>query len=840
MSIRGAAIDLRLAAPAASAWAAAAILVGRPPAGAVVAFALWCVGGALLAGGWLLRRSVRTGRAHATLVTVAVCSVAAALVATAVAVQAPARRPQVLVDAASTGRLVTLEVVTSSTLVFDDSPGSDDGSVADGAPTTAQPSAPSSASSRPRGTGPPRTPPFGATITAASAAGVGSGPAAAVRVGVPALVFAQPPPGRTGIGAHLVVRGTLEEARPGGDVAFLVFASGSARVVADPPWFLDWANGLRAGFATAASRLPGDGGDLLPGLAIGDTAAVSANLDTAMKASSLSHLTAVSGANCAVVVGLIMLLGGAAGLGRRARIAASVVVLAAFVVLVTPQASVVRAAVMATIVLLAMLGGRPVRGVPVLGLAVVVVLTGQPWLARDYGFSLSVLATGGLLVLAGPLTRLLSGLLPRAVAVVVAVPLAAQLACQPLLILLNPTLPLYGVLANVLAEPAAPVATVIGLLSCVLLPVAPPLGQLLAAAAWLPAAWIAAVAALCARLPGAAIPWPGGLGGVVSMAVPTVLLLVAALGPVRRRTRVLAAVVALAVLAGLAGAATGDRLSRRLSMPADWQIAVCEIGQGDAVLVRSAGLVALVDTGPDTALLRSCLETLGIGRIDLLVLSHFDLDHVGGTEAVVGRSDRVLLGPSANATDERLVKRLIDGGAAVERVRRGDSGVLGELRWRVLWPRAGPGGRPWQTGETVGGVEPGNDASVTIAFDPAGTCAGGCLSSLFLGDLGEHGQERVLAAGPVPRVDVVKVSHHGSADQSPRMYESASATVGVISVGADNTYGHPTDRLLDLLAGIGTTAVRTDTDGLVLLSPGGAPGEVAEWRAAATRVGARD
>jgi competence protein ComEC len=510
---------------------------------------------------------------------------------------------------------------------------------------------------------------------------------------------------------------------------------------------------------------------------------------------------------------------------------ASIVVLAAFVVLVTPQSSVVRAAVMASIVLLAMLGGRPVRGVPVLSLAVVVVLSSQPWLSRDYGFALSVLATGGLLVLCGPITRALSRRLPTAVAVVLAVPLSAQLACQPLLITLEPALPLYGVVANVLAEPAAPVATVLGLVACVLLALAPPLGQVLAAVAWAPAAWIAAVARFCAALPMASMPWPPGVAGAMLLALVTVAALVGALGRVRRRVRVPAALLAFAVVVGVVGAAAGERVSRRLAMPADWQIAACDIGQGDAVVVRSAGRVALVDTGPLPAPLEECLDELGVGRIDLLVLSHFDLDHVGGVDAVASRAVRVIVGPSADATDDRLLTRLADGGAAVVRVDRGATGQLGDLRWRVLWPRAGPRGAP-------AGVEPGNDASVTVAFEPVGACPGGCLSSLFLGDLGERSQARVLAAGGVPRVDVVKVSHHGSADQSPRLYERAAATVGVISVGADNDYGHPTSSLLDLLATAGTTSVRTDRDGLVLLSPGAAPGEVRVWTAGAS--GRRD
>jgi competence protein ComEC len=792
MSDGARAIDLRLAAPAAGAWLVTGLLVGAPALGAPAAIALWCVAGLAL-GAATLRRGRRGG---AFLAAAALVVAAGALVATSVAVQAPARAPAVLVAAAETGRPLTLLLTTTETL---EAGGTDDASQGD------------------------RAEPFSATITAVLAPARAGGEApVGIGTSVQAVVFAAAPSHRTGIGSALLLRATVEQTSPGDAAAFLVFGSAAARVTAQPPWYLDWANGLRSGFAQTAATLPGDGGDLLPGLAIGDTAAVDERLDEAMKASSLSHLTAVSGSNCAVVVGLIMLLGATVGMGRRARILASALVLVAFVVLVTPQASVVRAAVMALVVLLAMLSGRPVRGVPVLSLAVVVVLAGEPWLSRDYGFALSVLATGGLLVLAGPLAALLARALPRPIAVVVAVPLAAQCACQPLLVLLQPSLPLYGVLANVMAEPAAPVATVVGLLACVLLPVVPPLGQLLAAVAWLPAAWIAAVAAFCAGLPAAALPWPGGPGGALLLAAVTVLALMAAVGPLRPALRRWSAVVALAALVGSAGAMTGARVARQLALPDDWQVAACDIGQGDAVLLRSAGRIALVDTGPDDELLAACLDALGIGRIDLLVLSHFDLDHVGGAAAVLGRSERVLVGPPSDAADGRLIDRLAAGGATVERVDRGASGVFGELRWTVLWPRAGPGGEPV-------GVEPGNDASVTLAFEPVGRCAGGCLSSLFLGDLGERSQARVLAAGGVPRVDVVKVSHHGSADQSARMYERAAATVGVISVGADNDYGHPTDSLLAVLDATRTTGLRTDRDGLVLLSPGRAPGEVRVW-----------
>ena len=740
--------DLRLAIPAAVAWIAAAVIIGIDPV--IPTIALWAAAGIATAIA-LARRS---------LAVVALALAAAAFCSTSVVVQSTSRQPDQLVTAAETGR----QIDALATL-----------------------------------TGRPSERSYPVTLDVVNG----------TAVHVPVVVFG--PATDAGIGTTVRITGTLTATDPGDDAAFLVFAERPPVVESPPPWYLDWANGLRARFLAQARGLPGDGGDLLAGLAIGDTTDVGGTLDQAMKSSSLSHLTAVSGANCAIVIGLVMVAGAAVGIPRWARVAASLAVLVGFVVLVTPEPSVLRAAVMASLVLATLARGRPVRGIPVLALATIVLLAFDPWLARSYGFVLSVLATAGLLLLAGPLARVLERWLPRWLAIVIAVPFAAQLACQPVIILLSATLPTYGVVANVLAAPAAPIATVVGLAACVLLVLIPPLGALLCQLAWLPSAWIAAVAQFFASAPAAQLPWPPGAVGALLLASGTVLAVFAVLG---RRWAVVALAVAGAVYLGLAG---GGRIAQVTGRP-DWQIAACDIGQGDAVFVRSRGELALVDTGPDPALMRRCMTELGIGRVDLLVLTHYDLDHVGGAGALVGKVDRVFVGPSSDPEDDRLRADLVAGGAHVEQVSRGPTGLLGDLRWEVLWPPS-----------RLGSIEPGNPASVTLEFQPVGECASGCLSSIFLGDLGEDAQNRLLAAGPVGTVDVVKVAHHGSRDQSERLYERLHATVGVIGVGADNGYGHPTDDLLQILARAGTIPERTDLSGLILLAPGAEPGTVRVW-----------
>lgn len=770
-------LDLRLSLPVTFAWIVAVALIGMPQWAGLIALILWLCSGAVLAAALITQKG--------PLASIALACALAALCSSSIALRADARHPEALDELAQKNVLVQIWATTTSTVLPDGDH-------------------------------------FQARITAVTVDDQ------IMTVDTPALVFPEnssfgsTPSGgdaerqRWGIGVQFSLTGTLAATEPGDGRAVLVFATGSPQWQAGPSWQVEWANELRRTFAGAAESLPGGGGELIGGLAIGDTNAVSDDLDAAMKTSSLSHLTAVSGANCAIVVGLIMALGGRLGVHRALRIALSLAVLIAFVVVVTPDPSVLRAALMASLVLIALGSGRPIRGMAVLSLATIALLVFDPWLSRNFAFVLSVCATAGLLLFAQPLAQFLGRWMPAWLSLVVAVPLAAQLACQPVLLLLQPTLPTYGVVANVLAAPAAPVATVIGLAACVALSLAPPLGTVLLWIAWVPSAWVAAVAQFFADAPGARIPWWEGWVGVVTLSVVTVLLLAALMmgEPWRQRAQ-----LSLLVASTLAGAILiGSGVSAALSWPQDWQFAQCDVGQGDAVVLRSADKVALVDTGPDPELLEDCLTGLGIRQLDLLVLTHFDHDHVGGAEAIVGRADTVLFGPVGSEKDSQLLETLAAAGARMLPASTGDRGQFGELWWSVLWP-----------GERLSGIDPGNEASVVVEFIPRPDCQQRCLSSVFLGDLGQSAQSRLLALGAVSPVDVVKVSHHGSGDQHPELYAQVNATLGLIGVGAENGYGHPTADALQMLEDAGIIVARSDTDGLVLVSPSAVRGSLRVW-----------
>lgn len=626
------------------------------------------------------------------------------------------------------------------------------------------------------------------------------------------------PGGLTDVGAVVEVAGTVRPADPGDRAVLDVTAAGPLEVRSPPEGAVGAAADLRTSLVAAADGLPPPGAGLLPGLAVGDTSAVDADLDTAMKASSLSHLTAVSGANCALVVGLAFAAASALGLRRGLRVAAGLAVLAGFVLLVTPEPSVVRAAAMAAVAMIAVLLGRTGAGVAVVSLAVAIILVLDPWLAGSLGFALSTVATASLLLFARPLATGLGRWMPRPLALALSVPLAAQLACGPLLVLITPVVPLYGVVANLLAAPAAPLATVIGLAACLSAPL--PLVQSgLAAIAWLPAAWIAGTAQTFAALPGNAVPWLGGWAGVAALAFLGLALGIVIVG---RRTdaarwrRIVSALSAtsLAVVVGTtAGGAALSGPVGGLTVPAAWAIAVCDVGQGDAVVVRSHEATALIDTGPDPTPLAVCLDRLGIARIDLLVLTHFDLDHAGGAASLAGRVGLVVHGPPADAADSRLLTDLRGGGAVVSEVHAGSRGVLGGATWRVLWPRAGSKAFP-----------PGNDAGVVVDIR-----GGGVPPSLFLADLSGLAQRALARAGTLDTpYEVVKVAHHGSGDQDPALYRTLGAAVALIPVGLDNDYGHPRAETLAILSDTRMAVARSDRNGMICVWS--ADGVLQVWR----------
>lgn len=625
--------------------------------------------------------------------------------------------------------------------------------------------------------------------------------------GVPAMVFLEPAESRLPPGTAIWLEGQLRETGRFDGRAWLFFAE-QWEVVSQPPALLASADRLREAFLARSVSIGGDGGALLPGLSLGDTEAVDDSLTQAMRVSSLSHLVAVSGANCALVVGIAVLLTSLMGGGVWWRVAAGLVTLAGFIILVTPEPSVIRASVMASITLIAIATGRPHSGINALSLTVWLLLLFDPWRAVDLAFVLSVAATGGIVLGLVPVARTLERWMPRWLALPIALPLAAQLAVLPFLILLRPALATYGVFANLLAAPFVPFVTVFGLLGALAGDVWPWLADVCATFGWYPATAIASIARAVDDLPGREIEW---LGGVEGFALATLLSaglwwLLVGRWPFVGLAGVLLAFAVVTIQLHV------PRLVSSLNKPSDWQIAQCDVGQGDAVVLNTDAGFVLVDTGDDEAKLRECLSLLGVRRLSVLVLTHFDIDHMGQAHSFTGRVDTVLSGPPDNNADRFLLAQLREGGARVREVSAGHGFDLGDYELKILWPLS------------PGIAEPGNDSSVVTLFLPREPNG---LSVLGLGDAGERAQQMLRPRLGEVKVDVVKVSHHGSADQLAELYDSVSASIGLIGVGADNRYGHPTEKALQILRAAGTIPLRSDERGTLTLHRG--EGGIESW-----------
>ncbi len=280
---------------------------------------------------------------------------------------------------------------------------------------------------------------------------------------------------------------------------------------------------LRAGLLDATADLPADARGLVPGAAVGDTSRLDPALAEAMRAAGLSHLVAVSGQHVAVVVLAAFALAGLVRAPRavRALLAASAAV--AFAVLVGGGPSVLRAVATGVVGAVAVGLGRRARPVPVLAAVVVGLCVADPWAPGSLGFQLSVVATAAIVLLARPAAIALGGRSERArrLLPVVTVPLAAQSAVGPVLVLVDPVVSPWAVVANVLAAPAVVPATLLGLGATVLGPAAPAAASALARVAALPAGWIATVARATAGLPGAQTGWAPGPAGAIALAALT-------------------------------------------------------------------------------------------------------------------------------------------------------------------------------------------------------------------------------------------------------------------------------------------------------------------------------
>jgi competence protein ComEC len=614
----------------------------------------------------------------------------------------------------------------------------------------------------------------------------------------PVLVLADASWRHAPLGATVRASGRLAPA-DGPDLAAVLSARGPPDQLAGPDAWWRGADTVRRSLRRSVEGRPADQRALVPALVDGDDAAVDPALADDFRVTGLTHLLAVSGTNLTLVVGFLMVLARWVGVRGRWLYPVGACGIAGFVMLARTEPSVLRAAVMGSVGLLAMGANGRQRGSRALGVAVVCLLLVDPPLATSMGFALSALATAGILLLAPGWRDALGRWLPRWLGEAVAVPAAAQLACTPLVAAISGQVSLVAVATNLVVAPAVGPATVLGLGGGLLGLLAPWAGSATGTLAAWSVAWIVLVARRGAGLPAAAVDWGTGAVPLVLLTLVCVGLAMAAPHLLRRRTTGLGCCLLLVL-------AVVVRPPRPGWPPDGWLMVACDVGQGDALVLRAGpGAGVVVDAGPDPAAVDACLDRLGLTSVPLVVLTHFHADHVDGLAGVldgrrVGRIETTRLAdPPDAAADVADLARGI--GLVPSPAPYGVPRTVGDLTLQVLWPTPdsptlGPG-----DGSTA------NNASVVLLVRVRG------VRLLLCGDIEPEGQAELARTFPGLRVDVLKVPHHGSRYQDLDLLTSLGARLALVSVGVDNDYGHPAEGTLAALAATGARVLRTDLDG---------------------------
>jgi competence protein ComEC len=571
--------------------------------------------------------------------------------------------------------------------------------------------------------------------------------------------------------------------------------------------------GHRGGLGGVADRLrarlerslsPGLRGErraVVAGVVLGADEGLSSELRDRFRASGLYHLLAVSGQNVAFIAGGMLIIAWLLRLPRWLGEVGALAANGAYLLAVGLQPSVVRAGIAGALASLAWLVARPRDRWYFLLVGAAALLAWNPYNALEPGFQLSFGAVLAIFLLVPRIERVLEGYpIPKLVATTVAVSLACGIATAPILLLQFGRVPVYSVVSNALAAPVVAPLLGLALVAAALEPVLPGAA---AALAWVNG-WLAAYLAACARV----------VGGLPHAQVSSRAVLVAAaavvtggLGVRRFRSgrRGSAAVVAALALAG----GIGWQLRPHPAPPpppTGFRLTFLDVGQGDAALLEVPEGAVLVDEGPPEAHVDRQLRRLGIRRLAAIVLTHPQRDHVGGAEEVL---EALPVGfvldprlPSSSLEERDAIAAARRRGVEVISARAGQVYRLGDLTIRVLWPD-GPG---------PPGEDPNERAIVVLA-------SYGSVDALLAADAESH---VVLPLRPPP-VEILKVSHHGSADeQLPTLLRLVHPAVAVISVGAGNDYGHPAPSTVSALAGSpGLRVLRTDRDGRIVVESDG-------------------
>jgi competence protein ComEC len=542
------------------------------------------------------------------------------------------------------------------------------------------------------------------------------------------------------------------------------------------------------------------------GVVLGEDEGLPADVQDDFRASGLYHLLAVSGQNVAFLAGGIYALGWLLRLSKTVRELSILAVIAAYVLAVGWQPSVVRAGVAGGLASFAWLAARPRDRWHFLAVGALVLMAWMPTSVLEPGFQLSFAAVAAIFVAVPRVRRRLDGYpIPAFAADALAVTVSCGVVTAPIVLFHFGQAPVYTVLANVVAFVAAPLVLGFGLLAAVVDPVSPSAAAGLAALAGWSAAWLELVARVVADLPNARV----GPRATAKLLVAVALVWIC-VREGRRRVPVSRQGVAALALGGIvlvvATAWLAGRPAPTWDPPDGLRVTFLDVGQGDSTLLETPTARVLVDEGPPEADVAEQLTAMGVNSLSAIVMTHPQRDHVGGAADVIRRvTVAEVLEPGLTATGPDSQEALAVArarGVRVRVVRAGTSFRAGGLSVNVLWPE--DAGSPSE--------DPNQNAVVLIASYGE--------TDVFLS---ADAESDVTARLPLRAIEIMKVAHHGSEDAGlSDELRTLRPRVAVISCGRNNEYGHPRPETLAALGGSpGLSIYRTDEDGRVVVESDG-------------------
>lgn len=540
--------------------------------------------------------------------------------------------------------------------------------------------------------------------------------------------------------------------------------------------------------------IPSDCAAFAKALLLGDTSQLPYRVDTDLKVSGIRHVVAVSGLHISIFFAIISTI----TFRKRfltALVGMPLLILFAAVAGFTP--SVTRACIMCGLMLVAQLLNKEYDGPSALSFAVLVMLAVNPYCIGSVSFQLSVASVAGIFLFAPEIReKLTAGLknkkgkqygLLRKLAAGVSVTIGAQILTIPLCAYYFGVVSLVGVFTNLLVLWTVSLTFCLLVAVCVLALVCLPLAVIAGSVAGVLIRYVLTAAKIMAAFPWAAVY-------TVSPYVTIWLFFAYCLLLIYLVCRKMAGAFTCCTILSLCLALTASWLEPCSS---DVRFTVLDVGQGQCLIMQSGGRVYVVDCGgdSDTRPADAAAEALlsqGYSHIDGLILTHTDRDHAGGAENLLSRirTDLLIL--------PRQTQKIV--------VPKDTQVVIAEQNLEIT----DGSGKISIFAPVFHGEE--NEMSLCVLFDTE-KC-----DILITGDRNAFGERSLLRHADIPNVDVLIAGHHGSKYSScQELLEATRPQIVCISVGADNSYGHPAQEVLDRLSSFGCTVYRTDQQGTITI-----------------------